>query len=69
MTGGDLRAHREKMLLRQRHLSEILGVHWTTLSDWERGEAEVPHCAALLTTLIAADPDLRQKVVEMTVAQ
>jgi DNA-binding transcriptional regulator YiaG len=67
MTGAELRELREKMLLRQRHMSDILGVHWTTLSDWERGKADVPHCAALVATLIADNPDLREKVVEMTV--
>lgn len=69
MTGSQLRGLREKMLLRQRHLSAIFGVHWTTLSDWERRDGNVPHCAALVATLISEDPDLRQKVVEMTVVR
>ncbi len=67
ISGPDLKGLRKKMLLKQSHLSEILGVHWTTVSDWERGKADVPHCAALVTTLIAEDANLRQKVVEMTV--
>lgn len=69
MTGPQLKDLREKMLLRQRHLSAIFGVHWTTLSDWERRDGPVPHCAALVATLISEDPDLRQKVVELTVAR
>ena len=67
MAGKDLRELRKQMLLKQSHMSEILGVHWTTLSDWERAKADVPHHAALIATLIAEDASLRDKVVKMTV--
>jgi len=58
MTNAELRAARQRMGLTQADLSRVLGVHWTTLSDWERGAASVPHQAALLVELMAGNGEI-----------
>jgi DNA-binding transcriptional regulator YiaG len=66
MRGSELQEIRKKQLrLRQDQFGAVVGAHYTTVSDWERNDIEVPHCAALLTRLMADDPVLREKVLQM----
>ena len=58
MSNAELRAARASMGLTQAELSRVLGVHWTTISDWERGAASVPHQVALLVELMAESGDI-----------
>jgi DNA-binding transcriptional regulator YiaG len=55
MTGKDVRALRRKMGdLTQGELAEKLGVHWITLSRWERDVFPIPGPAARLLKLLAS---------------
>jgi DNA-binding transcriptional regulator YiaG len=66
MQGSELKELRQKRLrLRQDQFGAVVGVHLTTVSDWERGTAKIPHHAALLATLMADDPLLREKILQM----
>jgi DNA-binding transcriptional regulator YiaG len=66
MNGTELKEMRTKRLrLRQDQFGAVCGVHLTTVSDWERNDAKVPHYAALLATLMADDPLLREKVLQI----
>jgi DNA-binding transcriptional regulator YiaG len=65
MHGRELRDVRKKMRLNQKQFGDIVGVHWTTVSDWERDTADVPHYAALLATVMVDDPMLRDKIEKM----
>ena len=66
MRGSELQEIRKKQLrLKQDELGAVVGAHRTTISDWERDDLEVPHCAALLTRLMADDPVLREKILRM----
>jgi DNA-binding transcriptional regulator YiaG len=66
MRGFELQEIRKKHLrLKQDEFGAVVGAHRTTVSDWERTDAEVPHCAALLARLMAADPVLREKILKM----
>jgi DNA-binding transcriptional regulator YiaG len=51
--------------LTQEKMGAILGVHFTTISDWEREDREIPRCAALLSRLMEDDLALREKVIKM----
>jgi DNA-binding transcriptional regulator YiaG len=65
MHGTELREHRNRMRMNQTQFGEVVGVHWTTVSDWERGNAEVPHYAALIATIMVDDPVVRDKIEKM----
>jgi DNA-binding transcriptional regulator YiaG len=68
MSGNQLQEIRKNTLrLKQEQFGRILGVHSTTVSDWEReGKSKsVPGYAALVATLMADDPMLREKVIKM----
>jgi predicted transcriptional regulator len=47
MTGSELRAARQRMLLTQSHLAAILDVSRPTISYYETGHAKVPQAVAL----------------------
>ncbi len=47
MTGSELRAARQRMLLTQSHLATILDVSRPTISYYETGHAKVPQAVAL----------------------
>jgi DNA-binding transcriptional regulator YiaG len=63
MSGSRLREIRTKVRMKQAHLGQVVGVHWTTISDWERLD-EVPHYAAMLAELLD-DPVTREKVEKL----
>ncbi len=67
MTGPDLKRIRKKELrLRQAEFAEVLGVHKTTVSDWERDETRiVPRYAAMMATVMRNHPVVRDEVVEL----
>ncbi len=65
MRGNELRDIRKNTLrLRQDQFGRIVGVHFTTISDWERENKIIPKCAALVATLMAEDIVLREKIIE-----
>lgn len=64
MSGARLREIRTKVRMKQAQLGQVLGVHWTTISDWERG-GDIPHYAALLAELLD-DPVMRDRIEKMT---
>ena len=47
MTGSELRAARQQLLLTQSHLASILDVSRPTISYYETGHAKVPQAVAL----------------------
>jgi DNA-binding transcriptional regulator YiaG len=63
MSGSRLREIRTKVRMKQAQIGQVIGVHWTTISDWER-LPEVPHYAAMLAELLA-DPATRDKVEKL----
>jgi DNA-binding transcriptional regulator YiaG len=66
MRGSELQEIRKKQLrLKQDQFGAVVGVHYTTISDWERNDVEVPHHAALFARLMAEDPVLREKILKM----
>jgi DNA-binding transcriptional regulator YiaG len=66
MRGRELQEIRKKQLrLRQDEFGRVVGAHRTTVSDWERDDLEVPHCAAVLARIMADDPLLREKILRM----
>lgn len=67
MQGQEFAKLRKKNIrLDQKAMGRVLGVSYTTISDWERAERNVPHQAALIATLMAADPVLTKKVIDLT---
>lgn len=38
MSGADIKKIREALGLSQQRFGQLLGVHWVTVSRWERGE-------------------------------
>ncbi|HEY6861696.1 MAG TPA: hypothetical protein VI358_18165 [Pseudolabrys sp.] len=67
MTGKELKEARKQILrLKQCQYAKIVGAHFTTISDWERqADRPIPHCAAILTRLMAADHALQRRVEDM----
>ena len=66
MRGKELQDIRKNTLrLRQEQFGNIVGVHFTTISDWEREDKPVPRCAALIAMLMADDVILREKIIGM----
>lgn len=58
---------KSRIRLGQKEMGRVLGVSHTTVSDWERGERGVPCQAALIATLMAKNPILREEIIEMTI--
>jgi DNA-binding transcriptional regulator YiaG len=58
MNGNDLKGIRQANRLSQEQFGELLGVHRTSVSDWERGTAPVPVYAELFALLIERRPEL-----------
>jgi predicted transcriptional regulator len=57
MTGNELRAARQRMLLTQTHLASLLDVSRPTISYYETGHAKVPQAVALaIETLLRNSP-------------
>lgn len=67
MSGDELKTLRHAMRIKQDEFGQIIGVHSTTVSDWEREgkNKSVPRYAALIATLMADDPVLREKIIKM----
>lgn len=42
MRGKDLRKWRQEQFLSQSNLADLLGLHYTTVANWEAGRAEPP---------------------------
>ena len=55
MTGGEIRALREKLGWTQMALAEAIGVTSNTVARWERGEMAISEPAARLLQKIAAE--------------
>lgn len=66
MKGEVLRRLRLKLVGTQEVFAEHLDVSRTTVSDWERGAAPVPHTVALLMRLWEKNPKLVNRVMETT---
>jgi DNA-binding XRE family transcriptional regulator len=47
LTGAQLRGWRDSQGMTQQQLAGEIGVHWTTVSRWERGSGLVPGWVAL----------------------
>lgn len=69
MTGRELREIRRRVRMKQDQLGEVIGYHFTTISDWERADAPVPHCVALIATLLDTDPVTRDKIEKLVELQ
>ena len=66
MYGNEFKNLRKNTLrLKQAEIGKIVGVHFTTISDWERENRQIPRCAALVMRLMEADLALREKVIKM----
>jgi DNA-binding transcriptional regulator YiaG len=65
MQGAELRKARSEMRMNQSQFGKVVGAHWTTVSDWERGVSEVPHHVALLAAIMSQDVVLRDKIEKM----
>lgn len=68
MYGPELKNLRKKTIrIRQDQFAGILGLHPTTVSDWERDkEKVVPQYAAILATVMAEDTDWRERIIDIT---
>lgn len=58
MSGHELREIRKANRLSQEQFGELVGAHRVTVSDWERGVAEVSPAAELIARIIDAHPEL-----------
>lgn len=52
MTGAELRRLREGLGLTVPELAERIGVHWTTVYRWERGQVAISEPVAQLVRLL-----------------
>ncbi len=69
MTGNELRAARQHMLLTQSHLADLLDVSRPTISYYETGHAKVPQTVALaIETLLRRSPG-NQRVLGVSDAE
>jgi len=64
MTGGELRAIRDRLRMSQTDFGKVVGAHWTRVSAWERTD-KVPHHAALLACLMVSDPVVCDRIEKM----
>lgn len=55
MNPSDIATIRARMGLSQARLANVLGVHETTIANWERGRHAIPPPAALLLRTLAPD--------------
>jgi DNA-binding transcriptional regulator YiaG len=71
MYGPDLkRLRRKELKIRQDHFAAILGMHPTTVSDWERNETkQVPRFAALIATVFRDHPHIKEQAIEDVTAE
>ena len=61
MTSAGLRAARKSLGLSQPALAKILGVHWLTVSRWERGVQRVLNRHLLEVALERLETDLAEE--------
>lgn len=71
MYGPDLkRLRRTELKIRQDHFAAILGMHPTTVSDWEREKDRiVPRFAAVIATIMRDHPSIKDELVESAKAE
>ncbi len=51
MTAVEMKSSRQALGLAQTQLAERLGVHWMTVSRWERGTVPIPEPVAQLVKI------------------
>lgn len=56
MSGADLRALRERLGLSQGAIAAQLGVHWVTVSRWERDVSPISPVVALAVQALTPGP-------------
>lgn len=64
--GQELKSLRKEVLgIRQDQFASVLGLHPTTVSDWERSKKEnaVPRYAIVIANLMAKDAELCRQLV------
>lgn len=70
MAGKELkRLRRDALRLRQDQFAEMLDVHVSTVSDWERAqEKPIPRCVALLTRILSEQDVTREQILRETLS-
>jgi len=68
MEAADIRTTREALTLTQAQFAQLLGVHWVTVSKWERGEATPPPYQAGLISKFR-EATVAKKDIGLTVAE
>ncbi len=48
MRPNEFKRHRDRLGMTQEELAKAIGVHWMTVSKWERGTHRIPEPVALL---------------------
>lgn len=66
---ADMKSHRTALGVTQAEMATLLGVHWITVSKWERGVNSVPPRVAEMADHLShgarAQPALREEVPSM----
>jgi transcriptional regulator with XRE-family HTH domain len=61
ITGEELRARRLALGMTMQALAEALGIHWTTISRWERGRLEIENPNLLARAMRDLERNRRKK--------